>query len=138
MIQRPVAKNCKIDSRATNKAWNYIISEHAVIIHVNFHLSPGKVHQLSILPGSLNMIHLRRSVRMVHAEGIYVATNCMDKKTMIVKEKLVHHCILYFEKMPAGQPLFSLILHRPDGDSYIKHNMRRNKNDIYTVDFFEE
>ena len=138
MTSRPVSKNCKIDPRAVEQCYGHLLAEHPIIIHVNFHFSPEKTFRLSILHGALNMVHLRRSVQMVHAEGIYVADNCTDKKGLIIKNKLIHHCILYFEKMPSGQPLFSLILHQPGGDSYIKHNLKRNKNDIYTVDFFDE
>jgi len=138
MNLRPISPNLKVDRRAVNNAIYHLITESPIIIHVNFHLTSGKEKKLSILPGHLNMINMRRSVKMVHAEGIYVASNCMDKKGTVVKDRLIHHCILYFEKMPEGQRLFSLILHQPGGDSYIKHHMKRTINDVYWVDFFEE
>jgi hypothetical protein len=138
MKHKPISPKCSVDRRAISNAYQHLLSEVVIIIHVCFHLNPGKIHKLSILPGSLNMVRMRRSVKMIHAEGIYVAANCMDRKGTVVKDRLVHHCVLYFEKMPLSQDLFSLILHQPGGDSYVKHHMKRTHNDVYRVDFFEE
>lgn len=117
-----------IDKRLKNHIKNLCEEECQVIVHCNLYLEYSE--RIRIWKNTNLIAHRSgKKSNLIHAENITFYPQWMWC------EKGQHNFTLFFKALPKKCEVFNLFEDIPELGGFVKKNIRRNKNDVYHIDF---
>jgi len=118
----------QIDEKLKNQIKNLCEEECQVIVHCNLYLEYSE--RIRIWKNTNLIAHgSGKKSNLIHAENITFYPQWMWC------EKGQHNFTLFFKALPKKCEVFNLFEDIPELGGFVKKNIRRNKSDVYHIDF---